>query len=394
MSLCPRSRRIPLSQHFPQTILVWNCGKCRWAKSQWVPVTSDALDCTYSNGVCTQSRLWFVKFDSIDAMDSTVLQSASRLIVNRRSMSVPFGSLFAYDRRPAHQWSLGFQSLLDLESRFLWRMKELLISLFVILSKTFLIVCQEWNISLSPESIRGLSQWETRNVSLHITTNNLNTSLDNEFELVLATEQSPEYPRQVMEIREQNRYLFRLSETEPTFSSHFQIKGLFLGYSNVSFTLYWNKSFVQTLDNFSVSVVRKTSIFDMLFGIIIISLVTVNYVNMGCHLDLRVVRETLKRPIGPAIGFVCQFTVMPLVSRVLFDRFQLLIHAIHRLFVAMHDIMRLWSQLLTVTHSHQTQISVNRFLQSLSILSMSFSCKTRILSIRFASLFRSVFALL
>ena len=197
-------------------------------------------------------------------------------------------------------------------------MNEFLIALFVILLKTLLIGCQEFNITFSPESIRGLSEWETRNVSFHISATDLTASLDNEFELVLATIQSPEYPRQVMEIREQNRYLFSVSQTEPTFSSHFQIKGLFLGYSNVSLNLYRNKSFVQTLGDYSVSVVRKTSILDALFGIIIISLVTINYVNMGCHLDLQVVKETMKRPIGPVIGFVCQFTIMPLVS--LFER--------------------------------------------------------------------------
>ena len=33
-----------------------------------------------------------------------------------------------------------------------------------------------------------------------------------------------------------------------------------------------------------------------------------------CALDLNVVKDVLKRPIGPAIGFVCQFVLMPLIS--------------------------------------------------------------------------------
>merc|ERR1719385_18183 len=35
---------------------------------------------------------------------------------------------------------------------------------------------------------------------------------------------------------------------------------------------------------------------------------------MGCAMDLKVVRETLKKPIGPLIGFICQYIFMPLIA--------------------------------------------------------------------------------
>merc|ERR1719237_1290983 len=35
---------------------------------------------------------------------------------------------------------------------------------------------------------------------------------------------------------------------------------------------------------------------------------------MGCALDLKVMKEVLRRPVGPAIGFVSQFVFMPLIS--------------------------------------------------------------------------------
>lgn len=35
---------------------------------------------------------------------------------------------------------------------------------------------------------------------------------------------------------------------------------------------------------------------------------------MGCALNLNVVRQILARPIGPAVGFVSQFSFMPLVG--------------------------------------------------------------------------------
>merc|ERR1719394_535568 len=35
---------------------------------------------------------------------------------------------------------------------------------------------------------------------------------------------------------------------------------------------------------------------------------------MGCAMNLDVVKQTLKKPVGPLIGFICQYFVMPLIS--------------------------------------------------------------------------------
>ena len=194
-------------------------------------------------------------------------------------------------------------------------MKNFLIYFVVLLLNIWRTYCQEFNISLDPPLIRGLTQWQTRSIKFKIglTKSDYNNTIDGDFELQLNIVQSSQYPRQVIELIEENTIPFKVTESEPNFSSEFKIKGLFLGYSNISFKIVKNNTFIQKLDNYSVSVVRKSSIFDIFFGIIIISLVTVNYVNMGCHMDLQVVKETLKMPIGPLIGFVCQFTIMPLV---------------------------------------------------------------------------------
>ncbi|CAG0897276.1 unnamed protein product [Darwinula stevensoni] len=66
-----------------------------------------------------------------------------------------------------------------------------------------------------------------------------------------------------------------------------------------------------------VTILRQIRIIDRIFMIVLTCMVVVNNVNMGCQLDLNVIKETLKRPIGPAVGFFSQFTVMPLVSSVL-----------------------------------------------------------------------------
>lgn len=52
----------------------------------------------------------------------------------------------------------------------------------------------------------------------------------------------------------------------------------------------------------------------LIFVTSIVILITFGNVLMGCELDLRVVFDTLKRPVAPTIGFVAQFLVMPILA--------------------------------------------------------------------------------
>ena len=63
-----------------------------------------------------------------------------------------------------------------------------------------------------------------------------------------------------------------------------------------------------------VGVVRSNRRLDRIFAYSVATLVSLTYVNMGCTLDLAVIRQTLLRPVGPAIGVITQYAVMPLVS--------------------------------------------------------------------------------
>ena len=63
-----------------------------------------------------------------------------------------------------------------------------------------------------------------------------------------------------------------------------------------------------------VSVVRKKTIQSKLFSYSVAILVSLAYINMGCAMDLEVVKQTLKKPVGPLIGFICQYFIMPLLS--------------------------------------------------------------------------------
>ena len=38
------------------------------------------------------------------------------------------------------------------------------------------------------------------------------------------------------------------------------------------------------------------------------------YINMGATLELEVVKNIVKKPVGPLVGICCQYVAMPLVS--------------------------------------------------------------------------------
>ena len=102
------------------------------------------------------------------------------------------------------------------------------------------------------------------------------------------------------------------------------VTGTFLGFTNlraeVRETDEGNKNYVHHgSDRLDVVVTRskakKTA--SKIFGYSVAALISFAYINMGCALDLEVMKKVLKRPIGPLIGFISQFIFMPICSFIL-----------------------------------------------------------------------------
>lgn len=74
---------------------------------------------------------------------------------------------------------------------------------------------------------------------------------------------------------------------------------------------------VHELEKLELIVIRPERVIDRLFTGSVIALVCILYINFGCAMDWEVCRETIKRPIGPIIGSICQFILMPLVIKYL-----------------------------------------------------------------------------
>ncbi|VDL58400.1 unnamed protein product [Hymenolepis diminuta] len=61
-------------------------------------------------------------------------------------------------------------------------------------------------------------------------------------------------------------------------------------------------------------VLRKSGIADLLFRIGLILLLILATFFMGCEVEIDIIKSYLRRPVGPLLGFLCQFLVMPSVS--------------------------------------------------------------------------------
>lgn len=91
------------------------------------------------------------------------------------------------------------------------------------------------------------------------------------------------------------------------------LEGLRLGRSNIRIELFNGSHWNAIPAVYKVSVVRKLRWIDKSFSAAIITLVIIANLGMGTKLELKVVRKVLRKPLAPIIGFVCQYTVMPLV---------------------------------------------------------------------------------
>ena len=73
-------------------------------------------------------------------------------------------------------------------------------------------------------------------------------------------------------------------------------------------------SWYELPQKFRIVVSRKERSVDTIFTVVVIILVVVLNAAMGCKVDLTVVKETLKKPIAPVVGFLSQFILMPVVG--------------------------------------------------------------------------------
>ncbi|XP_043267401.1 ileal sodium/bile acid cotransporter [Venturia canescens] len=98
-----------------------------------------------------------------------------------------------------------------------------------------------------------------------------------------------------------------------TWNSTINITGLFIGKSRISLS-FSNKKNAVVSDELDITVIRAHRLIDTLFTASVAILVSILYINFGCAMDWGVCRDTLRRPVGIAVGAFCQFVIMPLIG--------------------------------------------------------------------------------
>lgn len=169
------------------------------------------------------------------------------------------------------------------------------------------------SVSFRPTEVKQLKEGETISVSIEFDSQNKFNTSSGYYELYISD-------NSIVDIVGNKTIIL---PDYPIYRT-FELKGKFLGHTwlqvvkklnNVN-----NNSNSNSIDvneknpKLAISVVRPMSQITKIFTISVAVLVSINYINMGCALDLNVVFSVLKRPIAPAIGFICQYTFMPLVN--------------------------------------------------------------------------------
>ncbi len=102
-----------------------------------------------------------------------------------------------------------------------------------------------------------------------------------------------------------------------SFEAKVNASGEFIGRTEFCASVVNNDDKIVTTQCMNAIVTRESRPVDKAFTYSVIVLVAIIYINMGAALDTDIIKQTMKRPIGPVIGFMAQFVIMPLVSIIL-----------------------------------------------------------------------------
>ncbi|XP_054288932.1 ileal sodium/bile acid cotransporter-like [Macrosteles quadrilineatus] len=193
----------------------------------------------------------------------------------------------------------------------LWPLHIILMYL-VMLAPLWMVSCQvvkkaTWAVDFHPDKLLGLPMYDIAQVSL--TTSDLSEE-DLASGRVSVFSDHPDIAELLVD---QPIVLNTQNITGGTWTTAFNVSANFIGYTEVKMRID-SKSSSRTSDPLKVTVTRKKRIIDTVFMSSVIVLVSIIFINFGCALDWPFLRKSLRRPVGPAIGFFSQFIIMPLLS--------------------------------------------------------------------------------
>ncbi|XP_058058357.1 P3 protein-like [Anopheles bellator] len=111
--------------------------------------------------------------------------------------------------------------------------------------------------------------------------------------------------------------IFEVLEANVPYNGSFTIVGNFLGQTNFFVEVVHKNGTAEPLSSAAtlpVTVIRQERVIDHVFTGSVILLISILYINFGAALDVGALKQIARRPVGPVIGFFCQFLFMPLLS--------------------------------------------------------------------------------
>jgi len=196
----------------------------------------------------------------------------------------------------------------------LWPL-HIVVMYLLMLVPLWMVSCQvvkqaTWAVDFHPDKLLGLPMYDSAQVTL--STSDLSEDERANGRVSVVSDHSDVAEPLVY----QPIVLNTQNTTGGSWTSAFNVTANFIGYTEVVMRIDCNgKSRVSK--PLKVTVVRKERVIDKVFLSSVIVLVSIIFVNFGCALDWPFLRKSLRRPIGPAIGFFSQFIIMPLLSYVI-----------------------------------------------------------------------------
>ena len=100
------------------------------------------------------------------------------------------------------------------------------------------------------------------------------------------------------------------------------VKGVHLGAAHIIVRVFYNRADEdnpceteeECIGNYTVVVMRPPLVEQAIFRFGTAGFLVLLNFGFGCSLNLEIVKEIIRRPFAPAVGFSCQYVMMPLVS--------------------------------------------------------------------------------
>ncbi|CAH1775302.1 unnamed protein product [Owenia fusiformis] len=196
--------------------------------------------------------------------------------------------------------------------------KDFALIFVFILNFKALEVGGSYNITFHPESIEGQVENQDRDVFYNYTccySNNTSINIQSE-------------NTGIVDIIRNRTTLFTDAAIGSVIPSSFTIRGNRLGRTTLRVTIHHvppeqscsegGKTPCITkgelVTRYRVAIIREERVEQTIFTVGLAIIVIILTVMMGCSVDLKIIWEVLKKPIAPAIGFLCQFILMPLLG--------------------------------------------------------------------------------